>query len=135
MNFMGDIKQCISARRSIQAEKNEDIKLKPWSLIFMVHRFFLCFFFYHWEKLMTIKSIKQWLYHYSRFNTNKICSVPVKLTKFQISIPLPRTCKLKKKSNLVANILKQWTRWLINRSFMLGRHTNIYMKHRRLTSF
>lgn len=33
----------------------------------------------------------------------------------------------KKKSNLVANILKQWTRRLINRSFMLGMQTYKYL--------
>lgn len=135
MNFMGNIKQWISARRSIQAEKTKikisNLNHEVWYSWFID---FSCFFFYHWEKLMTTKSIKQWLYRYSRFNPKKISSVPVKLTKFQISTPLLRTCKLKK-SNLVANILKQWTRWLINRSFMLGRHTNIYMKHRRITSF
>lgn len=67
----------------------------------MVHRFFLFCFFLSLRKLMTIKSIKQRLYRYSRLNANKISLVPVKLTKFpSLSLEHAR----KKKSNLVANI-------------------------------
>lgn len=67
----------------------------------MVHRFFLFCFFLSLRKLMTIKSIKQRLYRYSRLNANKISLVPEKLTKFpSLSLEHAR----EKKSNLVANI-------------------------------
>lgn len=61
----------------------------------MVHRFFLFCFFLSLRKLMTIKSIKQRLYRYSRLNanTNKLGARETN----KISIPLPRTCKGKKK--------------------------------------